>query len=158
MTTSAYNRVKGTAANGNFLAGTNRPIDSVLFDQQSKVKTTQPFAEFEWNAGAGTTVTPGVKFVSITRSQTSPVARTTRTLNDSASVTYKSVLPFLTINQQIKPGLAAYAQYAQGIQIPDLNTFYIANPALNSTATQKSTNYQIGLVGKSDAMTWNVDL
>lgn len=158
LTTGAYNRVEGSAANGNFLAGTNRPIDSVLFDQQSKIKTTQPFAEFEWKAGSATTVTPGIKLVNITRSQTSPVAQTTRILNDSASVTYKSVLPFLTVNQQIKPGLAAYAQYAQGIQIPDLNTFYIANPALNSTAAQKSTNYQVGLVGKSDAMTWDVDL
>ena len=158
LTTGAYNRVEGSAANGNFLAGTNRPIDSVLFDQQSKIKTTQPFAEFEWKAGAGTTVTPGIKLVSITRSQTSPVAQTTRTLNDSASVTYKSTLPFLTVNQQLNPGLAAYAQYAKGLQIPDLNTFYIANPALNSTEAQKSTNYQVGLVGKSDAMTWDVDL
>lgn len=158
LTTGGYNRVEGTAANGNFLAGTNRPLDSVLFDQQSKIVTTQPFAEFEWKAGEGTTVTPGVKFVSITRSQTSPVAQTTRILNDSASVTYKSTLPFLTLNQQINPGLAAYAQYAKGLQIPDLNTFYITNPALNSTDAQKSTNYQVGLVGKSDSLTWDVDL
>lgn len=158
LTTGGYNRVEGTVANSTFLAGTNRPIDSVLFDQQSKIKTTQPFAEFEWKLGSGTTVTPGIKFVSITRSQTSPVAQSTRILNDSASLTYKATLPFLTVNQKINPGLSAYAQYAQGIQIPDLNTFYVANPTVNSKEAQKSTNYQVGLVGKSDVMTWDVDL
>lgn len=158
LTTGGYNRVEGTVANANGLAGTSRPIDSVLFDQQSKIKTVQPFAEFEWKATADTTVTPGIKYASITRSQTSPVAQTTRILNDSASLTYKATLPFLTVNHQIQPGLAVYAQYAKGMQIPDLNTFYIANPAQNSADPQKSTNYQLGLVGKSDATTWDVAL
>ena len=158
LTSGAFNRIEGTAANGSFLPGTSRPIDSVLFDQQSKIRTAQPFVEFEWAAAPGTTITPGLKYASITRSATSPVAQTTRTLNDAASVTYKAALPFLTINQQLSPGLAAYAQYAKGMQIPDLNTFYIANPALNSTEPQKSTNYQVGIVGKSDRLTWDLDL
>ena len=158
LTTGAYNRVEGTAANGNFLAGTNRPIDSVLFDQQSKIKTIQPFVEFEWTPMVGTTITPGVKYVSITRTADAQVQQTSRELNAKASVSYKTTLPFLTINQQISPGLAAYAQYAKGIQIPDLNTFYIANPSQNSTDAQKSTNYQAGIVGKSDRMTWDADI
>ena len=158
LTTGSYNRVEGTAANSSFLPGSNRPIDSVLFDQQSTIKTIQPFVEFEWKPTTDTTVTPGIKLANITRSQTSPVAQTTRILNDSASLTYKSTLPFLTINQQIKPGLAVYGQFAKGMQIPDLNTFYVNNPANNSTDPQKSTNYQIGIVGKSDTMTWDADL
>jgi iron complex outermembrane recepter protein len=157
LTTGGYNRIEGTAANGAFLAGTNRPIDSVLFDQQSKIKSTQPFAEFEWAVRPGTTVTPGVKYVSITRSVSAQVEQTTRELNHNASLTYKSTLPFLTINQQINPGMSAYAQYAKGFQIPDLNTFYITDPTKNSNDPQKSTNYQAGLVGKSDRMTWDVD-
>ncbi len=158
LTTGNYNRVEGTAANGNFLSGTNRPIDSVLFDQQSKIKTTQPFAEFEWAAAPGTTITPGLKYVSITRSVNAAVEQTSRELNHAASVNYKATLPFLTVNQQITPELAAYAQYAKGFQIPDLNTFYITNPAQNSSVPQKSTNYQLGLVGKSDRFTWDADI
>ena len=158
LTTGAYNRIEGTAANASFLSGTNRPIDSVLFDQQSKIRTTQPFVEFEWAAAAGTTITPGLKYASITRSATSQVAATTRILNDATSLTYKAALPFLTVNQQISPGLAAYAQYAKGMQIPDLNTFYVANATQNSTEPQKSTNYQVGIVGKSDRLTWDLDL
>jgi iron complex outermembrane recepter protein len=158
LTNGAYNRVEGTAANGAFLAGTNRPIDSVLFDQQSKIKTVQPFAEFEWKPASGTTLTPGLKYVSITRSVDAQVQQTTRALNQKVAVDYKTTLPFLTINQQINPELSAYAQYAKGFQIPDLNTFYISNPTKNSADPQKSTNYQIGIVGKTDKMTWDVDL
>jgi iron complex outermembrane recepter protein len=157
LTTGLYSRVEKTV-NAVSLPGTNRPIDSVLFDQQSSIRTTQPFAEFEWDAGGGRTITPGVKYVSITRSVSAAVEQTTRELNHVASVDYRATLPFLTINQKISPQMSVYAQYAQGIQIPDLNTFYIANPALNSTDAQRSTNYQLGIVGRSDRMTWDADI
>jgi iron complex outermembrane recepter protein len=158
LTTGAYNRVEGTAANSAFLSGTNRPIDSVLFEQKSTIKTFQPFVEFEWAASPSTTVTPGLKHVSITRSVDAQVQQTTRALNTQASVDYKTTLPFLTINQKISPEMSMYAQYAKGFQIPDLNTFYIADPTKNSAEPQKSTNYQVGLVGKTDQFTWDVDL
>jgi iron complex outermembrane recepter protein len=158
LTTGAYNRIEGTTANATFLPGTKRPIDSVLFDQQSKIRTTQPFAEFEWAAASGTTITPGLKYAWITRSVSAAVEQTSRQLNHEAALTYKAALPYLTVNQQINPELAAYAQYAKGFQIPDLNTFYIANPGKNSTEPQKSTNYQLGIVGKSDRLTWDADV
>ncbi len=157
LSTGNYNRIEATQ-NANVLNGTNRPIDSVLFDQQSKIKTLQPFAEFEWAAREGMTVTPGIKLVSISRSVSAQVQQTTRELNANTSKDYKTTLPFLTINQQINSGLSVYAQYAKGFQIPDLNTFYIANPTQNSADPQKSTNYQVGVVGKADKFTWDVDL
>ena len=158
LTTGGYNRKEGTVANGTFLPGTTRPIDSVLFDQQSKIKSTQPFAEFEWKATPATTVTPGLKFVNITRSVSSPVEQTTRELNHTASKTYTATLPFLTVNHQLSKEMSIYGQYAKGFQIPDLKTFYIKNPSLNSSVPQKSTNYQLGVVGKSDKMTWDLDI
>ncbi len=157
LTTGGYNRVESTV-NANFLAGTNRPIDSVLFDQQSKIKTTQPFAEFEWAVRPDTTITPGLKYLSITRSVSAQVQQTSRDLNVSPSVNYRAALPFLTANHRIDDGLSVYAQYAKGFQIPDLNSFYITNPTQNSSEPSKTTNYQLGIVGKSDKMTWDVDL
>jgi iron complex outermembrane receptor protein len=130
---------------------------SVLFDQQSKIQSLQPFAEFEWQATSSTLVTPGVKSVQIKRSVDALVNQTTR-LPQNTSVSYHTTLPFLTVNQRLGTGLAAYAQYAQGFQIPDLKTFYIANPTRNSAEPQKSTNYQLGLVGQSKALAWDVDL
>ena len=130
---------------------------SVLFDQQSTIKNFQPFAEFEWHATAATTVTPGFKLVRITRSVDALVNQTTRTPQNT-SVDYSASLPYLTLNQQLGGNLAAYAQYAKGFQIPDLKSFYIADPTRNSSDPQKSVNYQLGVVGKSDSLTWDVDL
>jgi iron complex outermembrane receptor protein len=140
------------------LPGTDRPINSVKFDQQSTIRTVQPFVEYAWDVTSNMQITPGVKYVNITREHTSPVGQTTRILNDSASLTYTSTLPFLTVNQKIDDKMSVYAQYAKGFQIPDLKTVYVANPSLNSTDPQKTTNYQFGVVGKSDRMTWDADI
>jgi iron complex outermembrane receptor protein len=129
----------------------------VLFDQQSKIKTFQPFAEFEWRAAEGLAVTPGIKLVRITRSVDALVNQTTRT-PQNASVDYHTTLPFLTVNKQLGTGLAVYAQYAKGFQIPDLKSFYIADPTRNSSEPQRSVNYQAGIVGKSGRLTWDFDL
>ena len=130
---------------------------SVLFDQNSTIKNFQPFAEFAWHAAPGTTVTPGIKLVRITRAVDAQVNQTTRAPQQS-SVDYATSLPFLTINQQLGGELALYMQYAKGFQIPDLKSFYIADPSRNSTDPQKSVNYQLGIVGKSDRLTWDADL
>ncbi len=130
---------------------------SVLFDQQSKISNVQPFAEFEWDVTPSTTITPGIKNVMMTRSVNAIVNQTTR-LPQSASVDYRTTLPFLTINQQLSQNVAAYGQYAKGFQIPDLKSFYIADPTKNSAEPQQSTNYQVGVVGKSRDFTWDVDL
>jgi iron complex outermembrane receptor protein len=130
---------------------------SVLFDQQSTIQNYQPYAEFEWKATESTTISPGVKSVKIIRSVDAPVNQTTRTPLNS-QVEFNTTLPFLTLNQQLGRDLAMYAQYAKGFQIPDLKSFYIADPSKNSSEPQKSTNYQIGIVGKTDRFTWDMDL
>lgn len=130
---------------------------SVLFDQQSRITTAQPFAEFEWEVANGATVTPGIKAVNIKRSVSAVVNQTTR-LPQDASVTYKTTMPFLTVNKQWGQDFAVYGQYAKGFQIPDLKSFYIADPTRNSAEPQLSTNYQLGLIGKSAAMAWDLDV
>ena len=132
-------------------------LPSVLFDQQSNIRTVQPFAEFEWELTPTTLVTPGVKYVSITRSVDAIVNQTTRLAQDT-SVDFRTTLPFLTVNQRLGSDLAAYAQYAKGFQIPDLKSFYIADPSRNSSEPQLSTNYQVGIVGKSRDWVWDADL
>jgi len=129
----------------------------ILFDQQSTIKNFQPFVEFEWKMADGLSVTPGVKSVNITRSVDALVNQTTR-IPQHASVDFNTTLPFLTVNKQLGKELAVYAQYAKGFQIPDLKSFYITDPTRNSSDPQKSTNYQVGIVGKSPRMTWDLDL
>jgi len=155
LTTGMYNR-KETLVNAATLPGSDRPIDSVSYDEHSTIRTVEPFVEYEWALSPTTSVTPGLKYVSINRSANSAVGATTRILNATASKDYKSTLPFLTANHQINSGMSVYGQYAKGYVIPSLSTFYIADASHNSTAPQTSTNYQVGVVSKSDAMTWDL--
>ncbi|WP_426110411.1 TonB-dependent receptor [Massilia sp. PWRC2] len=130
---------------------------SVLFDQQSTIRNVQPFVQFEWAATPSLTVTPGVKYVQITRSVDADINQTTR-LPQHTSLEYSTTLPFLTANQKVSNQLAVYAQYAKGFQVPDLKSFYIADPSKNSSDPQKSVNYQLGVVGDAAALTWDIDV
>jgi iron complex outermembrane receptor protein len=60
------------------------------------------------------------------------------------------VLPFATINYAIMSNWSAYGQYAQGMYVPDLTSFYSPSPtlltSLKSLRPQTSTNYQAGSV------------
>ncbi len=157
LTTNTYSRSEKTV-NAAILLNTNRPIDSVKFDQQSRIENLQPYVEFAWAATPTTTITPGVKDVSITRSESAQVEQTTRELNHAKSLDYSTTLPYLTINQRLSDSMSVYAQYAKGFQIPDLKTFYIAKPENNSTDPQLSTNYQLGIVSKNDRLIWDLDV
>jgi len=130
---------------------------NVKFHQLSNIDSLQPFVEFEWRPTAALSVTPGLKQVEIRRSVDADVNQTTR-MPLNAAVSYHATLPFLTVNQQLGNGLAVYGQYAQGFQIPDLNTFYVADPTKNSSEPQQSTNYQLGVIGHASALTWDLDV
>jgi iron complex outermembrane receptor protein len=66
-------------------------------------------------------------------------------------------LPFLSANQKITPTFSAFAQYGEGYEIPDLATFYVANPLLNSTVPNESRTIQGGFIGKTALFTWDAD-
>ncbi len=141
----------------NYTKTTTDPTFSIKFDQQSNIYSTQPYVEFEAKPTDSLTVTPGFKQVKITRDLSASVNQTTRT-PANFSVDYTKSLPFMTVNQRIGKEMSVYAQYAQGFQIPDLKTLYIADPSHNSTDPQTSTNYQLGVVGKNDKLTWDADI
>ncbi len=157
LTTGGYNRIE-TPTNGAFLSGTNRPLDAVKFDQQSKIRNWQPFVEANFVLPTGTTIRPGVKYVNIDRSDNAAIENSSRTPNHAADITYTATLPYVAVNQRLNSGLSAYVQYAKGFQIPDLNTFYILNPTQNATQPQQTINKQLGFVGANPDTTWDIDL
>lgn len=117
-------------------------------NQKSSWNQYQPFAEFEWAATNSTTVTPGIKFMSFTRSVDAIFNQGSK-VPAHFSETYKATLPFLTVNQALDAENAAYAQFAKGMQVPTLDQLQVATPA-NVPDPQTTTNYQLGLVHKSD--------
>jgi iron complex outermembrane receptor protein len=132
------------------------PVAAANFDQQSSIFNLQPYVEVKFTLPTGTTIYPGVRFLSITRYDDAQIEAKIR-VPANESINYKTDLPFLSLNQHINSGLSFYAQYGEGYEIPDIGTYYVANPTLNSTVPNESFTYQGGFVGKQTNFVWDFD-
>lgn len=152
-----FNNGNGTAAQS-ALPGIN--FANIRYDQQSSWDQFQLFGEFEFRPFANLSITPGVKYVNFTRAISAIINQTSRTPL-ATEATWKTTLPFATINWQFKPNWAFYGQYAKGFYVPDLSSFYSASAslgqALASLKPQTTTNYQIGTVWHGDKISVDAD-
>jgi len=128
-------------------------------NQGSSWGNVQPFAEFEWKASDGLTVTPGVKYVHFDRR----IDANNNNGNGAfhGDYVFTKTLPFLTINQRVGAQDSWYFQYAEGMQIPTLDYTYFPVPAgitnPPGATPQTTTNYQLGWVHKDKRLTWDAD-
>ena len=148
----AFNNGSGTVA-ANLLPATS--LANTRYLQHSGWRQYQLFGEMEVRPFDGLAITPGVKYVHFQRSIDASVNQTSRTPIDTKA-TWTKTLPFATVNYAITPSWATYFQYAQGMYVPDLSSFYSpsASAAQQATQAQKlsdlepqtTTNYQFGTV------------
>ena len=148
----AFNNGSGTTA-ANALPAT--ALASTRYVQHSGWNQYQLFGEVDLRPFDALTITPGVKYVHFTRSIDAPVNQTSRTPAGSRA-TWRKTLPFATANLAITPSWSAYGQYAQGIYVPDLSSFYSPSgttaqqqqqaTTLSQLKPQTTTNYQLGSV------------
>jgi len=67
-------------------------------------------------------------------------------------------LPFVMLNYKLQPSWSIYAQYAQGIYVPDISSFEQSKPTTTFPKAQTTTNYQFGTVFYADNFTFDADL
>ena len=119
--------------------------------------TVQPYAQYAWHATDALTVTPGVKYTSFTRDNSSPINQGTLAANYQ-SQTWTKLLPAIVAHYMIQPNWSAYAQYAEGFLAPNLNAFYKANANLGTLNPETTQNFQIGTTWKSKQLTLSGDI
>jgi iron complex outermembrane receptor protein len=119
----------------------------------------QPFFEVDLHPVDGLTITPGFKYINWTRSiDGEPEQKTKPKVNFTGTSTTTRDLPFVMANYKIEPSWSIYAQYAQGIYIPDISTYENATPtAGNYPKAETTTNYQAGTVFYADNFTLDGD-
>jgi len=146
------------AAGQSALPGIN--VANVKYAQESSWNQYQLFAEFEFHPTAGVAITPGVKYVHFTRGTDAAVQATTR-FPMQLEATWTKALPFLTANYQPTSNWSFYAQYAQGMYVPDLSSFYSASTGLVDSLAQlepmTTTNYQVGTVWHGSRVSLDFD-
>jgi iron complex outermembrane receptor protein len=141
-------------------------LANINYLQYSKWNQYQLFAEFEFKPIESLSITPGVKYVHFQRSISGPVNQKSRNPIDT-SATWTKTLPFATINWQATGNWSFYGQYAQGMYVPDLSSFYTASGTSTDQAVQQqnlsklqpqtSTNYQVGTVWHGNHVSVDVD-
>jgi iron complex outermembrane receptor protein len=128
---------------------TTQPPANVQYQQSSGWEQFQIFGELEYRPFEALSITPGVKYVHFTRSIDASVNQKSRTPINTAA-TWTSTLPFLTANLAVKSNWTFYFQFAKGMYVPDLSSFYSPSPSLltslDALQPQKTTNYQLGTV------------
>lgn len=135
-------------------------VANLAYVQHSKWNQYQLFGEFEFHPFDSLSITPGVKYVHFNRSIDAAVNQKSRLPLDT-SATWTKTLPFLTVNWQAMTNWSFYAQYAQGMYVPDLSSFYSTSGQLSATLDalkpQTSTNYQVGTVWHGNRLSIDAD-
>ncbi|NBC38156.1 TonB-dependent receptor [Novosphingobium sp. FSY-8] len=135
-------------------------LANIKYEQNSGWNQFQLFGEFEFRPFDSLSITPGVKYVHFTRSVNALVNQTTRAPADMQA-TWTKTLPFLTVNWQASRNWSFYGQYAQGMYVPDLSSFYSTSATLAQSLADlqpmTTTNYQIGTVWHGRRVSLDLD-
>jgi iron complex outermembrane receptor protein len=163
LTTGAPSYIeKFNNGNGSSAQNALPPISeaNLSYVQHSTWNQYQLFGEFEFRPIASLSITPGVKYVHFNRGIDALVNQKSRLPLDT-SATWTKTLPFLTVNWQAMTNWSFYGQYAQGMYVPDLSSFYSSSgqlaTALGSLKPQTSTNYQVGTVWHGNKISIDAD-
>ncbi|MGF6480349.1 TonB-dependent receptor domain-containing protein [Paraburkholderia sp. JPY419] len=115
----SYGPSRNARDNSNADASLNFAFISQNFTMNDTMLTLKPYLQCTWQLQNGSTITPGLKYVSFHRSIDTPMNQKTGEPLDFRH-TWDKVLPSLILHQQITPQWSAYAQYAQGFLAPSL--------------------------------------
>jgi iron complex outermembrane receptor protein len=148
----------------NVAGGKSAPFGGGFFEYQehSGWNQYQPFVELELRPTEDLTITPGFKYVWWNHYVAAPLEQKTKPVTPYfGSFTTTRDLPFLMANYKIEPSWSVYAQYAQGIYVPDISAFEQSPPLATNISppkAQTTTNYQVGTVYYADNFTFDADL
>jgi len=142
---------------------TSKPFGGGFFEYQEHSGWNQyePFVELELRPLPDLTITPGFKYVWWNHYVNAPLEQKTKPVVPfTGEFTTTRDLPFATVNYKIQPSWSVYAQYAQGIYVPDISAFEQSTPLSLPSApkAQTTTNYQFGTVYYADNFTFDADV
>jgi iron complex outermembrane receptor protein len=127
----------------------------------------QPFIEVDIKPIENLTITPGFKYVywehtitpnSLIKGKPPATYVSAATPNNQTSFTTTRSLPFATVNYKLQKNWSVYAQYAQGIYVPDISAFEVTTPISTFPKPQTTTNYQFGTVYYGDNVSFDADI
>jgi iron complex outermembrane receptor protein len=113
------------------------------FNQQyhDRLVTAQPYIEFAWKPLPGLTITPGVKYTSVTREL--DIGVLSGLPQGETNKTWNKAQPSVEVHYQITPHWSSYAQVAVGFLAPPLSTLETTKQTAD-VSPEETINYQLG--------------
>ena len=127
------------------------------YTMKDQLHTGQLYAEYEWHPIDALSITPGIKYLDISRDIEAPINQTSKTPL-RYSQTWDKTLGYLTANYLLRDDWSIYATAAQGFLTPNLDEFYVPDPSLNKAHPEQTMNYQFGSVYKTDRFNADADI
>ncbi len=105
--------------------------------------TFQPYIEFDWKVLPDLTITPGLKYIDVSRDIDALYNKVKPPAPAHYSQSFDTALPSIAANYTIMENWTAYVQAAQGFLAPPISVLEVtaAPPAVNP---EETWNYQIG--------------
>jgi iron complex outermembrane recepter protein len=152
------NPAAGPVVQNNFLdvnhTGSN---NGYAWNMHFWTNTFDPYIDYAWNIDPKLTFDIGAKYMNVDRRIWGPVNQDKEVSPFSYKHNFSEPLPLAELNYKITPDWSAYAQVAQGFLTPALAESSVANPQLNATQIQRTTNYQVGTVYKTSRLNADLD-
>jgi iron complex outermembrane receptor protein len=141
-------------------------VPGVGYHEHTGWSQYEPFLELEIHPIPDLTITPGVKYVwwqhtitpdSLVKGKP-PTIYSATTPPNADNFTTTRTLPFATVNYKLEPNWSVYAQYANGIYVPDISAFEVNTPIISFPKPETTTNYQFGTVYYGDNFSVDADV
>ena len=125
--------------------------------QHNQLYTFQPYTQLDYEPIQNLTLTGGVKYAFFRRTLNAQVQQTTE-----QEIGYQhdwgKFLPSFAAKYSFSPNFSSYAQVAEGLLAPNLNTFYADDPNKSAEAPEQTWNYQTGLAYQDQHLALGADV
>ena len=125
--------------------------------QHNHLYTFQPYMQIDWQPIQNLTLTGGVKYAFFRRQLNAQVQQGTEQ-ELGFQHDWGKFLPSFEAKYNFSPNFSTYAQVAEGLLAPNLNTFYVDDPSKSSYAPEQTWNYQTGLAYQSQHLALGADV
>lgn len=130
------------------------PIYNYQLDDRTD--TVQPYLQYDWHVTDAFTLSPGVRYSSVTRQLDAALNKVSPPAPSYAEATYHATLPSLSAHEKLSDEWSAYAQVAKGFLAPPIDVIELNGS--RGLDPELTTNYQLGTAYATRQFTFGADV
>jgi iron complex outermembrane receptor protein len=123
---------------------------------RDRTDTFQPYAQYDWAMTDTLTLSPGLRYDTVSRQMNAPISKENAAASQYSSANYNASLPSLSLHDSISDQWSAYAQAAKGFLAPPIDVIELVGS--KQLKAEQTTNYQLGTAFANTSLTFGADV